>query len=112
MDVKGGTFSIFDNELLSSSNKIIFFEKGLVLKINQDDRCDYNPRCFLHNGLMIHGIICDEFRNKVKNEGTFWKNPLFYQIQHENVYIYKGLLKDYKWKKSNLYIKNMLRSHS
>ena len=64
---KGGklTFSMFDNEVLSSSKQLKIGPKYCVFPIKHEDMCNYNPKCFMSGGLMLEDIIINIFSETV-----------------------------------------------
>ena len=46
-------FPRFDNDFLSSLNKIHFKQTDCIFQIKQDDICDYNPMCFMSSEMDI-----------------------------------------------------------
>ena len=48
---------MFDNEFLASSEQIKLCTRDYIFPIKQEGICDYNPLCFMFDGLMLGNII-------------------------------------------------------
>ena len=59
------TFPIFDNEFSSSPKKLKISPKECVFQIKHEDMCDYNPKFFMSDGLMLDDIIMNLFSETV-----------------------------------------------
>ena len=53
----------------------------------------------MSGGLMIDDIIMTLFMNITEKLGRLVGNCLFYKINHDKIYLYKGSIQDYSWNK-------------
>ena len=102
---------MFDNYLLASPKQIKLCPRYYIFPIKQEDICDYNPLCFISGGLMLDNIIMNLFKGSTKQTTDSVKKGLFSNIQDDTIYLYKGSLQDYSWKKLIAHTKKTLRSH-
>ena len=70
---------------------IVFFQT------TYEDKCDYNPWCFIFGVLMLDGIIMNLFLDTTK-KWSQWKR-IFIWIRYDKIYLYQVYIQDYLWKK-------------
>ena len=63
------------------------------------DLCDYDPRCIMSSGLMFDDIIMKIINSKKLAHTTEENDCLFTHIQNNTIYMYRGSLKEFYWKK-------------
>ena len=64
------------------------------------DICDYDPRCIMSSGLMFDDIIMDNIKRIVSSHPhTAEHDCVFTHIVSHIIYIYRGSLQDFYWKK-------------
>ena len=99
---KGGgdkhTCPMFDNYFLSSSNQIELKSTDFIFPIKQDDICDYNPLCFMSNGMMLDEIIMNIFTQITKNTTKAKQEHFFSRSKDDEIQLYKGSMQDFTWK--------------
>ena len=88
------TCPIFDNEFLASLKQLKLCPRGFIFPIKQEDICDYNRQCFMSSGFMFDNIILNSFSDITKQTTDSAKKGLFYKIQDDRIYLYKGYLQD------------------
>ena len=66
--------------------------------MKNNDICDYDPRCIISIGLMFYYIIMDHIKRIVSSHNPTAKYD-FFLIVSVIVYIYRGSLQDFYWKK-------------
>ena len=54
----------------------------------------------MSGGLMLKDIIMNLFMSTTEKQGISVNNCLFSQIKYDKIYLYKGSLCDYSWKKT------------
>ena len=74
------TFPMFDNYFLAYSNQMKLCTTDYIFPIKQDDICDYNPLCFMSNGLILDDIIMNIFYRDHKTIKDITLGALFFQI--------------------------------
>ena len=64
------------------------------------DICDYDPICIMSSGLMFDDIIMDHIKRiQSSHNYTEEHDCVFTQIDTDIIYIYRGSLQDFYWKK-------------
>ena len=111
MGKKKYKFPMFHNEFFAFSKQLKFCPRYFIFPIKQEDICDYNPRCFMFSGLMLDRIRMNLFSDITKQTTDSAKKDLFSKTQDERIYLYKGYLQDYSWKKRIADTKKTLQSH-
>ena len=74
-------FPIFDNDFLSSSNKIKLKTTDCIFPIKQDDIRDYNPLCFMSSGMMLDDINMKIYLHRAKQIYGGTSGALVFHIQ-------------------------------
>ena len=93
------TFPPFVNEFLPPSKNIPLTDLPIMYPLKQKDLYDYDPRCIMSSGLMIDDIIMNIIRNKKLSHPTEENDCLFTHIENNIIYMYRGSLQDFYWKK-------------
>ena len=64
------------------------------------DMCDYDPRCIMSSGLISYDITMDHIKIILSSHThTAEHDCVFTQIVSHIIYIYRGSLQDFYWKK-------------
>ena len=63
------------------------------------DICNYGTRCIVSSGLMFDDIIMGHIKSTLLSHHTAENDCVFTQIISHIIYIYRGSLQDYYWKK-------------
>ena len=64
------------------------------------DICDYDPICIISSGLMFDDIIMDRIKIIQSSQNyTEEHDCVFTQIDNDMIYIYRGSLQYFYWKK-------------
>ena len=103
-------FPIFDNDFLSSSNKIKLKTTDCIFQIKQDYICDYNAMCFMSSGMMLDDIIMNIFTKITKNTNKSNQEHYFSRTKDGVIQLYKGSMQDFTWKTTINNTKRTLRS--
>ena len=104
------TCPMFDNDFLASSNQMKLCTTDYIFPIKQDNRCDYNPLCFMYSGLMLDDIIMNIFTESTKKTTASHQKhyfPVFRMIQFTCTKDICRILH----RKENADTKRTLRSH-
>ena len=67
--------------------------------MKQKDLCDCDPRCIMSRGFMFDGIIMGTIRKNESPHPTVEIDCEFIQIDSNIIYMYRGSLQDFYWKK-------------
>ena len=67
--------------------------------MKQKDLCDYDPICIMSNSLMFDDITMNIISNNEFPHTTEENDCLFTQIDNIIIYMYKGSLQDFYYKK-------------
>ena len=67
--------------------------------MKQKDLCEYDPRCSISSGLMVYDIIMGIIRHNEFPHPTEEKDCVFIQIDNNIIYMYRGSLQDFHWRK-------------
>ena len=63
--------------------------------------CDYDPRCIMYSGSVFDDIIMAIIRTNEFPHPTEEKDCIFTQIDKNIIYMYRGSLQDFYWRKGN-----------
>ena len=63
------------------------------------DICDYDPRCIMSSGLMFDDITIGTIKINVLSYHTAETDCVFTHIFSHIIYIYRGSLQDFQWRK-------------
>ena len=92
-------FPPFGNEILSPSINIILKFHPIIYLLKQKEIVDYNPKCFMSSGLMFDDIFINIISNKALKYHHKGVDSLFKNIANKIIYMYRGSLQDFYWKK-------------
>ena len=67
--------------------------------MKQKDFFYYDTRCIMYSGLMFDYIIMDIISNNKLAHPTEENDCLFTHIESNMIYMYRGSLQDFYWKK-------------
>ena len=67
--------------------------------MKQKDLCGYDPRRIISNGLMFYGIIMGTIKKNEFPHPTVETDCVFTQIDSNIIFMYRGLLQYFYWKK-------------
>ena len=96
---KSKTFPPLGNEFLPPSKNITLTNYHIMYPMKQKDICDYDTRCIMSIGLIIDDITMDILSNNELPHPTKENDCIFTKIENNIIYIYKGSLQDFYWKK-------------
>ena len=71
----------------------------IIYPIQQKDLCDYDPECIISNGLIFDDIIMGIIRKHEFLHPTTETDCIFTQIDNTIIYMYRGSLQDFYWRK-------------
>ena len=63
------------------------------------DICDYDPRCIMSSALIFDDIIMGHIKINVLSHHTAENDCVFTHIVSNIIYIYRGSLQDFLWRK-------------
>ena len=67
--------------------------------MKQKDLCDYDPKYIMSSGLIFDDIIMGTIRKNEFPHPTAETDCVFTQIDSNIIYMYRGSLQDFYWKK-------------
>ena len=70
-----------------------------MYQMKQKDLCDYDPICIISRGFIFDDIIMGIIRNNKFSHPTEENDCLFTQINNRIIYMYRGSIQDFYWKK-------------
>ena len=75
------------------------------------DICDYDTRCTMSSGLMFDDIIMGHIKRNILSHHTAENDCVFTQIVSHVIYVYRGSLQHFYWKKGTDECKEMPCEH-
>ena len=96
---KSKTFPPLQNKCLSPSKKITLKSNYFIFPMKNKDICDYDPICIISSGLMFDDIIMGHINRNSLSHHTTENDCVFTQIVSHIIFIYRGSLQDFYWKK-------------
>ena len=79
--------------------------------MRQKDLCDYDPRSIMSSSLMFDDIIMGTINRNEFLYTTAETDCFFTQIDSNIIYMYRGSLQDFYWKKGSYECLEMLCEH-
>ena len=93
-------FSPLKNERQSRPNNFLFDSNQLLYLFKDKFKvCDYKPECFMSLGWVVDDIIMNIFTSTAFSDKIKFNKNFFSNITDGNIFMYKGYLQDYMWKK-------------
>ena len=96
---KSKTFSPLQNDFLPPFKKITWKSNHFIFPMKNKDICDYDPRCIISIGLMFDDIKMVTIKINVLSHHTAETDCVFTHIFSHIIYIFRGSLQDFYWKK-------------
>ena len=96
------TFSPLLNDFLPLSKNITLKSNHFIFPMKNKDICDYDHRCIMYSSLMFDDIIMDHIKRNVSSHSHTAENDyVFKHIVSYIIYIYRGSLQYFYWKKGS-----------
>ena len=98
--IRSKTFLPLQNVFLPPSKKITLKNNHFIFPMKNKYICDYDTRYIMSSGLMFDDIIMDHIKIiQSSHNYTEEHDCVFTPIDTDMIYIYRGSLKDFYWKK-------------